>query len=360
MSTAPLIRYALDPTGTNSDNAVSGEVKDLNVAQIRAVAPTYGPFFADETLVIYDHGNGRLLVRGQDYQCVEMLQDATLKFGKEIAQLVLIINPLVGSQVRLNYQVLGGLYQNNVEGLINMYDTLMLDNRPVDWSQVLNKPTLYPPTLHKHLLDDIYGFEPVVVALERIRNAIVLSDVPAFEALIDWVKSRGLTSPELHSFTGLDKFVTFEMLLEAARTINFNAITVEPVRKSIIPGQSQRFDLTTTNYSDGTVIYWTVKHHGTSDGDFAATSGIINIMSNRGSFNFSVIDNLENLPNKFTIEFRIDSVTGPVIWRLQDIRLTTGGSSTTGNTMMQLLTACCLYNPKIYKTPRSYYVIGDD
>ena len=145
MPSAPLIRYPLDPTGTNADNAVSGEVKSLSVAQIRAVAPTYSPFFT-ESLVIYDHGNNRLLTRGVDYQCVELLQEATLKFGKEIAQLILVINPAVTSQVRYSYQVLGGLYQNNVEGLKNMYETVMSDSRAVNWSDVINKPITYPPT----------------------------------------------------------------------------------------------------------------------------------------------------------------------------------------------------------------------
>lgn len=184
-----LVRYPLDPTGINPDNLVIGELKTLTLAQVRASAPTYGPFFT-ESIVIYDNVSNTPLVRGTDFICADLLQEATLRYGKEIAQIILIINPTVSNQLRLNYQVLGGLYQNNAQAIADMYQSVMTDDRPVDWINVLNKPTTYPSTLHNHFLEDIYGFEKVVVALERIRNAIVLSDVPAFEAFLDYVKQQ--------------------------------------------------------------------------------------------------------------------------------------------------------------------------
>lgn len=363
MPAAPLIRYPLDPTGENPDNLVSGEVKSLSVAQIRAAAPIYGPFFT-ESLIVYDHGTNRLLVRGVDYQCVEMLQEATLRFGKEIAQLVLIVNPTVTNQIRLSYQTLGGLYQNNTDGLIQMYETVMSDARPVDWINVLNKPTQYTPTLHRHLLEDVVGFEPVVVALERIRNAIVLSDVPAFEALIDWVKSRGLTISDLDNGTGAGKFVTYEALLEAMKTMNFNAITTDPVITQVSVGEQKQVSLSTTNMDNGSVIYWTIEHRGTTPGDFSTTSGLININNNRGLFNFSIIANLERSQNKFDVAFRKGSPTGPIIGKLEGIKLLwSGGNPNPGpngeNSMMQLLTACCLHEPGIKVTAKSYHLLGD-
>jgi len=364
MPAAPLIRYPLDPTGENPDNLVSGEVKSLSVAQIRAAAPTYGPFFT-ESLIVYDHGNNRLLQRGVDYQCVEMLQEATLRFGKEIAQLVLVLNPNVTSQIRLTYQTLGGLYQNNTDGLIQMYETVIGDARPVDWTNVLNKPTQYTPTLHRHYLEDVVGFEPVVVALERIRNAIVLSDVPAFEAVLDWVKNQGLTIAELNSGTGLGKFVTFEALLEAMKTMNFNAITTSPVIKQVAAGDNKVVSVSTTNMDNGTVLYWTIVHQGTSDADFATTGGVINVNNNRGTFNFTVLANVEQAVNKFDVAIRKGSPTGPIIAKLEGIQLLYNGVPNPDpgpggeNSTMQLLMACCLHDPGIKVSAKSYYLLGD-
>ena len=103
----PIIRYALDPTGTNSDNRVIGEIHTLTTRTIRAAAPLYGAYFT-ETLSVYDESTTRLLVRNVDYQCAELLQEATLRYGKEICLVVLIINPDVSNEIRLSYQVLGG------------------------------------------------------------------------------------------------------------------------------------------------------------------------------------------------------------------------------------------------------------
>lgn len=211
MATAPLIRYLLDPTGTDANNAVKAEIRSLSVTQVRAVAPKYSPFFT-ESLVVLDNANNKPLVRGVDYQCVDLLQDATMKYGKEIAQIILIINPTVSGVISLSYQVLGGYYQSNVDGLVDMYNSVMSDIRPVDWTNVVDTPVQYPPTLHTHLLDDVYGFEAIVASLERVRNAIVLSDIPAFETLINWIKSRGMTIADWQNGTIADKFVTGDVM----------------------------------------------------------------------------------------------------------------------------------------------------
>lgn len=185
----PTIRYALDVTGTNLDNLVENEVHSLSTKAIRAVAPKYGPIFKSG-LIIYDHGTDRLLKLGQDYSLAELLQDASLHYGKEIYQIILITNPNVSDKVRINYQALGGYYENDASGMISLYETAMSDNRSVDWVNVENKPVSYPPTLHNHLLHDLYGFEPVIAALERVRNAMILGDIPAFESIIETLQKH--------------------------------------------------------------------------------------------------------------------------------------------------------------------------
>lgn len=189
MPNPSIVRFDYDPTGVNPDNLVSNEIHNLTSNFVRAFAPVYGPFFAD-SVVLFDNANDRQLVRGVDYSITELNQDVTLRLGKEISSVVLVLNVNVSSAVRMTYQVLGGLYQNQADAIANMYSALIQDNRPIAWENVLGKPLAFPPTLHLHNLEDVYGFEPVVNAVERIRSAIILSDVPAFEALIDWVNSR--------------------------------------------------------------------------------------------------------------------------------------------------------------------------
>lgn len=355
--TLPLIRYALDPTGVNPDNLVVGETHTLSTTQVRAVAPTYGAFYT-ESLQVWDNTNNRLLVRGIDYQCVELLQEATLRYGKEISLLVLILNQTVSSVVRLNYQTLGGLYQNNASGIVDMYNALIIDNRPVDWVNVLNKPLEFPPPLHNHLLQDVYGFESVVVALERVRNAIVLSDVPAFEDLIDWVKRRSVaivSEAEIDAGLPVAKMMTLERLMYALDKFNFNAITITPTISTVVNGTNVQFSLSTTKLVDNTVLYWSIEHGSTTDNDFNALSGPINVLGNRAQFSIpiasaSVVDPQET----FNVIIRKNSPTGPELARTSTITIQ---AAAVGVNIMDYFVTCCLFNPAVKINPTSMFIM---
>ena len=191
----PIYRYPLDPTGENPDNHVRLEPHSLTPmarpTDVRVAAPIYGAFFA-ESVEIYDRANGFKLVRGSDYRVTDLLQDPTLKFGKEISQFVVILNGNVSNEIAITYQVLGGNYQNDATAVQHVFETFLNDTRPVDWTDISGKPGSFPPSLHIHLLEDIVGWGPVIVALDNIRNAILLNNTPMYEALIDWVNSRKL------------------------------------------------------------------------------------------------------------------------------------------------------------------------
>jgi hypothetical protein len=325
--TNPLIRYPLDPTGTNPDNLVVGEVKTLATTTLRAVAPNYGPFYT-ESVKVYDHGNGELLARGTHYEIVDMLQSATLKFGFEIAQVILITNQSVGSQVRINYQTLGGPYQSNTEGLTNLYDAIMSDNRPVNWIDVLNKPTEYTPTLHRHLLEDVYGFEPIVVELERIRNAMVLSNVPAFESLIEWVKSNA-----------------------------GNTIITDPIFPSTEPNQQKVINVFTTNNRNGATYYWSIQHTTTTDEYFVASSGMFQVYQNRSNFTVKTTTKVPSANKKFNIIIRKDRADGPIATTIEDITLLPVNAD--ANTVIALINACCIMEPGININAMSFFLAGE-
>lgn len=163
----------LDITGTNPANKIVDEPHTLAPGlQVRSVAPNLGPFFGESIIVKND--SGVVLTRGTHYQLVELHQEASLKYGKEIFSVILIINTTVSSNVTVTYQALGGHYTYNDNSIVNLYNAVITDNRPVNWANVINKPDQYPPTIHNHLIEDIYGFEAVVDYLERIKRAITL------------------------------------------------------------------------------------------------------------------------------------------------------------------------------------------
>lgn len=189
----PIYRYPLDKTGVNPDNLVNREQHSLTPmtrpTDVRVAAPKYGPFFA-ESVSIRDRSNGIPLVKNADYKVTDLLQDPTLSFGKEIGQFIVIMNGAVSNEIEISYQVLGGNYQNDATAVQHVFQTFLNDTRPVDWNDISGKPTSFPPSLHIHLLDDIIGWGPVIVALEQVRDAILLNNTPMFEAMVDWINTR--------------------------------------------------------------------------------------------------------------------------------------------------------------------------
>jgi hypothetical protein len=133
--------------------------------------------------------NTGLTLNTSQYSLAELLQDATMQFGQGVYCVVLITDAAVSNNVVLQYQAVGGEYQNSADGVIAAYQLAMSNSGVVSWASIMNKPVDYPPALHSHLLSDVYGFGAIVSALERIRNAILLNGIPTLTAIVDWFAS---------------------------------------------------------------------------------------------------------------------------------------------------------------------------
>lgn len=381
----PINRYVLDPTGISSDNLVTDEVHELMQRDVRAVAPIYGAFFTDG-LVVYDDVTNQPIQRGTQFQCVELLQDASAHYGKEICCVILILDKTVSNRVRISYQVVGGHFQNDASGLINLYQTAIQDNRPVDWVNILNRPTEFPPTMHLHMLEDVYGFQAVVAMLERVRNAIILSDVPAFEALIDWVNGRVstlelnitelfrllslldkvenlpvVTEDDILSCEEPHKYVTQDRLMFGLRYYGLIPTATLTLGRTVVPeGYILQVGLTTENIAPNANLYWTIEHHGTSIDDFTVPAGIIHTTDSHGSFNVAVVTDYQQETNEsFKICIRVNSITGPIIRKsemisIQDVTQTSAFFDTISAEMMRM---CCFRTPVMLPTPTSMHVI---
>ena len=370
----PLIRYALDPTGHNPNNLVIGEIHQLSTAQVRTIAPGYGPFYS-ESIVVYDHGTNVLLTKGLDYQVVHLLQDASLTFGKEICQIILITNRAVTDKVRLNYQVLGGNYQNSAKAISDAYETFASDNRPVDWvNGVLNKPTQYPPSLHKHLLEDVVGFGSLVVALERIGQAITLTNIPAWQNLVDWIQEFNrdfATMEDLDNMVASDKLVNMEIFLSSLQKYNFNAVTFRPINRINALGSSVAFRVESTNFPHGEMLYWTVEHDTsvadkeTEDSMFGTLNGMATMINQMGGF---VVPTLKRSSTKygerrFSVKLRRMGITGPVIADSGTIILVNRDPKL-DNPFLTLQGGlwehvCCLNEPGFSPTPEALYLVRE-
>lgn len=243
-------RYELDPTGLNPSNRIIDEPYTLGNRDIRAISVNYGPFFK-ESLILKD--GATTLTYGTDYVAAELHQEASLKYGKEICSVILILNPNVSSTGTVTYQTLGGSYLNDSYAIANLYESVINDSRPVPWDHVYNKPATYPPTLHRHLLEDVYGFESVVDALERIKQAITLGQTDVILSIIDALMAsydcstlpKVIPSPKLLTYDAMlffltNRFMISDYAIEAIQCIQLKGDTFDiQVRTRNIPNGAQ-------------------------------------------------------------------------------------------------------------------------
>lgn len=192
MSTPLVIRYPLDPTGTNPNNLVTGEIQNLTPNRnVRAIATMYGAFFTN-SLIVTDTSNNQVLTPGTQYYAAELYELPSARYGQEICAVILITDPTVSNQVSLQYQALGGPYSTSAQAIIQQIENLGLDTRPVAWGDILDRPSEFPPAFHLHDIGDVYGFEYLVHAIDRVRDAIEVGDAQQYDqiyAYIDHVNS---------------------------------------------------------------------------------------------------------------------------------------------------------------------------
>lgn len=271
-------RLELDISGTNTNNRIVDEPHSLSNRPVRSIAPSYGPFFA-ESLIVKNGSN--ILKRGTDYQIVELHQEATLKYGKEIASVILIINQQVSNNVTITYNALGGHYSYSDTAIANLYQSVISDNRPVDWTNVFNKPTEFNPTIHRHLLDDIYGFEPIVDYLERIKRAITLGQTSIVLEVINSLLGK-FKYKELPKALPSDKLIQYDALLYfLSRRKILNDIWVDKKDYLWRKGNSEVIQIDTSGYPVNTTLYWEFYKPGlnvalfsTKKGSFKTNGGI--------------------------------------------------------------------------------------
>lgn len=106
-------------------------------------------------------------------------------------------------------------------------------------------------------------------------------------------------------------------IVATSNTVTINDTSLTPtyafgtIPSSVDEGVAGTFNVTTTNVSNGTTLYWTV---ATNSGDFGTTSGSFTVTSNAGSFTVTpTSDSSTEGSETFTVALRTGSITGTVV-----------------------------------------------
>lgn len=168
--------YPFDPNGTAPSNKVVGErhtISPVNGPDFRFMIPRAAPFFR-QSLKVTHVASGRILVDGIDYQPGHRYDAAsnTAPFLTIFGSILIMDNTLEGT-FDLEYQTLGGEHTINEQLALQLLANAQLDPRLTKWDSVLNAPGVYDPLLHRHSALDTVGYDDMVVALNRLVDAII-------------------------------------------------------------------------------------------------------------------------------------------------------------------------------------------
>jgi len=184
-----IVRYPLDPTGISPNNLVQGEVHTLTKRLNRTVVPLYGAFFA-ESMRIVDQLTQLPLARDLQWYPGELYEVPTALYGKDIYALLVITDVNVSDNVIIQYQAVGGEWGSSETAIAQLLENLNLDDRPVTWPNIVAKPNSFPPSLHLHDAGDVYGFEYVVHAIDRLRSAIEFGDDVSHDQIYKYIDAK--------------------------------------------------------------------------------------------------------------------------------------------------------------------------
>lgn len=187
MAQPTLYKLALDKTGVNPDNRQVDEPHDLAEARFRAIAPHYGAFFV-KGFEIKDALTDKPLNVGVDFKFIELNHTLTQLFDQEVASVAVVINPQVSSKVKITYQAVGDHYQHGSDAIVSLLSSPSGQQLSDSYLDVTNKQPTFIPVPHIHDIGDGLGFEFLIYALERLRSAIVWSDMNLINALIEKIE----------------------------------------------------------------------------------------------------------------------------------------------------------------------------
>lgn len=169
--------FPLDPTGISPNNLIIDEVQvispPLEITDASFVVPRVTPFFKEGLRV---KQGVRTLIENVDYQLIFRSIALSTHFERELFAGIMFINRQFSGSIRIDYQVLGGDFQNDDYGLLEQISRHIGAVRWVSYDQLVGLPAGFPPAYHQHDIEtDLVNMGDVVTATEQIAIALALN-----------------------------------------------------------------------------------------------------------------------------------------------------------------------------------------
>lgn len=187
--TNTIVPLPFDEDGILPENHIIGEPRELPSRNVRAVRPVYGAFFVD-SFKMWD-ANG-IPVPPAKLQFCLYSQLISEKTGRTICGGVLLKDVTVPAPVKIEYRAVGGPWGASNEMIIDLFNLIQADDRPVEFGDIIGFPPEGVKGAH-HLQDigDLYGAEYFVAAMDRMADALLMGDKASHDELWRAIQSNG-------------------------------------------------------------------------------------------------------------------------------------------------------------------------
>lgn len=315
---APIvIRYPLDPTGSNPNNLIIDEEHELKNRRVKAFATYYGGFFT-ESVIVKDIYTQKILVKNVDYFCTELYQVPSAKYDKEICSVIVIVNEATVGPVSVTYQAIGGPWASPKQAIIQMFDKLHDGSGPVWWNDIEGKPTEFKPSHHMHDFGDPHGFENVVAELEKMHLAILMVDRVGhdeiyryIDVLVDGLADRLAAELSAHILSGDHDWRYFTKTLADDRYVKFGESLDITLDGPLIVYRDNNYSWQITNYDS-----FSTYRVSTNQGIAKLTHDKVNFnmpVGEAGSDPLIITITRDNVPRQFVVKMIVDGIAPPTI-----------------------------------------------
>lgn len=178
------IMMPVDYTGTLTSNRVNGEIHELEGSLNRLLVP-YSGFFYLKGMRLYDDKH-QLLTRGDDYTCVYANPEVQMRTpGLEVCGAIIIKPHVKTNTASLSCNYVGGQWANYTKAIEEAIAALNLDSREIDFANLVNMPEYFTAGPHVEDIGNAYGFEYLITAINRIKDAMSLNHSAESEQIAD-------------------------------------------------------------------------------------------------------------------------------------------------------------------------------
>ncbi len=202
----PTLYLPVDLTGVAPANKRVKEEHTIASRSTRVLKPNFGLYYTESFQIWSVAGTGpsavrTLLTHKVDYSFVEFFERLTRITGKEVCGAVLIHRQDLPDAFEITYQALGGKENIDHEQMAAAVAALSRSGETIDWDDILDKPTQFPPAPHLHDSADVYGLEYLVKSIRDLIYAITVgADASMKRLLVEALKSRATVVGSLQAF----------------------------------------------------------------------------------------------------------------------------------------------------------------